>query len=164
MGINERQRTDLPFSAVDAVDDKSGNNCGFMAANARNLTSLLGVITQTSPGSIQSLSGAPLGFPGGAVPVNFTIFGKLGSSQASGQINIGLDTTTNYFLTTSVSSGSGGGIGYLIPRETAQLFTAMANLPVGRQHTLTAYYTETATSTGGGPWYVEIDFYTPSPA
>lgn len=171
MGINERQRSDLPYEALDMVSDKKGTNVSFMSDNTRNLTSLLGVITQTSPGVLQSLSGSgafpntsPLQLPGGAVPVAFIIQGKAGAATALATISIGLDTTSTYFLQTSVSAVAGGGIGQLIPRETAQLYTALAAMPVGQAHTVTGFYAEAGTSGSGGPWFVEIDFYTTNPA
>lgn len=170
MGMTERQRTDLPFEAADVVSDRKQNSVTFYSDNTRNLTSLLGVITQTSPGVLQSLSGSgtvsntsPLQLPPYAVPVQFIIQGKLGAATANATIQIGLDTTTNYFLQTSVSNVGGGGSGQLIPRETAQLYTALAALPSGQAHTVTGFYAEAGTSGSGGPWYVEIDFYVASP-
>ena len=150
--------------AAAFIDDKTGNRSLHMVANARIVTSLIGVMSQTSPTLVGLGGDTVMTLPPKAVPIALTIFGKAGAATANATIQIGLDTTTNYFLSTSVSNVGGGGVGYLIPRETAQLFTALANLPIGQAHAVTGNYAEAGTSGSGGPWYVEIDYYLPNPA
>lgn len=146
------------------IDDKTGNRSLHMQSNSRVLTTLIGVITQTSPGVITSMSGdASLSLPGGAMPASIGFYGVKNAGTTSGTISVGIDTTSTYFLNGSNVANAPTGLGQQNPAGS-NLFTALALLPVGSSHILTANYTETATSGSGGPWYVQIDYYIPIPA
>ena len=98
------------------------------------------------------------------MPTALRYFGTNNANASSGTLTIGIDTTTNYFLNGQNVANAPTGKGQQVPQAATNLFLALAGLPVGQSHKITGYYAETATSTFGGPWYVEIDYYKPSPA
>lgn len=146
------------------VDDRSGNNSLHMQSNSRVLTTWIGKITQTSPGVLQGMGGDTTAtLPSGAVPVNFNFYSPLQASTGA-TITVGLDTTSTFFLNASSVATLALGKGQQSPVSVTNLFAALAGLPVGTAHTLTGFYSETATSGSGGPFFIEIDYYVPSPA
>lgn len=147
------------------VDDKSGNNSLHMQANSRVLTTLIGVLSQTSPGVLIGTGGdTSMTLPPGAVPVDISIFGQKNAGTTSGSIVLGIDTTSNYFLASYNVANAPTGLGQQSPSTVANMFLALAGLPAGFSHQVTGSYSETATSGSGGPWFVMIDYYKPSPA
>ncbi len=144
-------------------DDRTGNRSLHMAANARIKTTLIGQITQTSPGVITGLGGdTTLSLPGGAVPIGVRYFSGVPASTGA-TITVGIDTTSTYFLNAqSVATLALNGQQVRAGATTPGV--ALANLPVGAGHNVTGFFAQTATSPGGGPWFVEIDYYLPSPA
>lgn len=146
------------------VDDRFGANLMHMQANSRVLTTLIGVISQTSPGVITGLGGdTTMSLPGGAVPINLSYYG-LTQASTGATISVGLDTTSGYFLNSQQVNSLLNGKNVQNPQNVLNLFTALAALPVGQAHAVTGFYSETATSGSGGPWYVQIDYYRPLPA
>lgn len=143
------------------VDDQSGNNSLHMQANARQLTTIQGRVTQTSPGVIVGTGGnTQMSMPGGAVPCGIRFYANTGANTAA-TITVGIDTTSTYFLNGAALSTPG----QHIPTTNAlNLFAALAGLPVGQSHVVSAFYAETATSATGTITWVEIDYYVPSPA
>lgn len=151
--------------AFAVIDDKSGSRGLHLQPNARINTTFHGVITETSPGVLAGIGpDTGTGLPGGAIPVALRFFGALNSNTTSGTLSIGIDTTSTYFLNAANVANAPTGKGQQTPQGATNLFTALALLPVGSFHLLTAIYAETATSTFGGPWYVDIDYYVPIPA
>lgn len=147
------------------VDDQSATNLLHMQGNSRVLTTLIGVISQTSPGSIIGTAGdTRMLLPGGAVPVNLTYFGSKNAGTTSGSIIVGLDTTSNYFLASQNVANQTTGQGSQGPTAVTGLFVALAGIPAGTSHVVTGAYSESATSGSGGPWYVQLDYYLPNPA
>lgn len=145
------------------VDDKTGNRSLHMQANSRVLTTLIGVITQTSPGVIQSLAGdTSLSLPAGSVPVNLSFYGAKNAGTTSGTISVGIDTTSTYFLNAANVANAPTGLGQQTPAGS-NLFLALALAAPNGAHVLTGSYAESATSGSGGPWYIEIDYYLPVP-
>ncbi len=147
------------------IDDRSGNRALHAQPNARNLTTWHGVISQTSPGVIVGLGGdTGANLPGGAIPVALRYFGLKNAGVTSGTLTVGIDTTSTYFLNAQNVANQPTGQGQQEPVGVTNLFLALAQLPLGLNHNVTATYAESGTSGSGGPWYVAIDYYVPSPA
>lgn len=156
MGIELKQGSAQPTPTAAFDDDKSGASILHMAANAKVKTTLIGQITQTSPGVIVGLGGdSALAMPGGATPAGIRFYTNTGANTAA-TITIGIDTTSTYFLNgQSVSTP-----GEHFPTTAAlNLFAPLATVPLGTAHALTGYYSETATSGTGTIVSVEIDYY-----
>lgn len=161
MAENIIQRTDLPVAASTIKDDRTGTTVALFPANADVTTTWHGVITQTSPGVLTGIAGDTSNFiPGGAIPSRFRIYNPLVASTGA-TITVGIDTTSTYFLNAFAVSTLAAGQGQLIPQTVANLFVALANMPVGQAHQVTGFYAQTATAVGGGPFFVEIDYYLP---
>lgn len=151
--------------AFAVIDDKTGSRGIHVQPDARNFTTVYGVITETSPGVITGIGADPvMKLPGGAIPVAMRYWGLKNSNTTSGTISVGIDTTAAYFLSSQNVADLPTGQGVQQPRAVLNLFSALALLPVGSSHLITGAYAETATSTFGGPWYVAIDYYVPIPA
>ena len=145
------------------IDDRSGNRSLHMQPNSRVKTTLIGVITQTSPGVITGLGGdTNMSLPGGAIPMALRYFSGVPASTGA-TITVGIDTTSTYFLNAQ-SVATLALNGQQVPQGATSLGLALANLPIGQAHNVTGFFAQTATSPGGGPWFVEIDYYLPSPA
>ena len=156
MGIELKQGTSQPTRTAAFDDDVSQASVLHMAANAKVKTTLIGQITQTSPGVITGVGGdTALSLPGGAVPAGIRYNVSKGANTAA-TITIGIDTTSAYFL-----SGAAVNLpGMLYPTTAAlNLFAALAAVPLAMAHSLTGYYAETATSATGTVVSVEIDYY-----
>lgn len=164
MGQELKQGSGGSVPSAAFVDDQSGNNSLHMAANSRVYTTLIGQISQTSPGVITGMGGnASMTLPRGAMPVGLTYYG-LTQASTGGSITIGIDTTSTYFLNGQNVGSLATGKGLQNPVSVTNLFLALALSPVGSSHLVTGYYSETATSGSGGPWYVAIDYIVPDPA
>jgi hypothetical protein len=158
MAIELKQGSKEPTASAAFDDDKSGSSVLHMAANAKIKTSLIGIITQTSPGVIVGLGGdTALSIPGGATPIGLRYFGAIPASTGA-SITIGIDTTSNYFLN-GQSVATLALSGQQLPQLALNLGVPLALLPSGQAHPLTGYFSQTATSPGGGPWFVEIDYF-----
>lgn len=164
MAIEIKQDTTQVTGSLDLVDDKSGANVMHFAANARSMTTLIGKITQTSPGVITGMGGdTALSLPGGSIPVSIQVYSAVPASTGA-TITVGIDTTTTYFLN-ALSVATLALNGQQVPAATASnLFTQLATLPIGQSHSVNGFYAQTATAPGGGPWFVMIDYYLPIPA
>ena len=165
MGVELRQGTGEGTETASFLADQKQARVMHLAANARVKTTLMGVITQTSPGVITGLGGdTAMSLPSGAIPTGVRYFGKLPASTGA-TITVGYDTTTNNILS-AASVATLALAGVQVPNAPAlALFAALPVLPAGQSHPVTGFYAETATaSAGGGPWYVEIDYYLPNPA
>ena len=148
------------------IDDKTGNRSLLMAANSRVKTTLMFKLSQTSPGVLVG-SGADtrVALPGGAIPVALRYFGLINDAVTSGAVTIGLDnTTSNYFLSSQNVANLPTGQGQQTPTGATNLFLALPPMPEGVLHDIVGHYSVTGTSTSGGPWYFELDYYLPSPA
>jgi len=165
MAINEIQDASGPVAAAAFVDDDSGARVQHMAANSRNLTTLMLRITRTSPGVVSGLGGDnAVTIPGGAIPTGIRLFSALeGSTGAT--VSLGLDNvTSNHFLSGYSVATLAAGRGQLTPNGATNLHVALPLMALGQAHTIVGRYAETATSPGGGPFYFEIDYYLPDPA
>lgn len=156
MAIELKQGGSQPTATAAFDDDKSGASVLHMAANAKVKTTLIGVITQTSPGVITGLGGDPiLNIPGGATPAGIRFYSSIGANTGA-TITVGIDTTSAYFLNGQSVSTPGE---HLPTTAALNLFAALALLPLGSAHVITGYYSETATTNNGALNYVEIDYY-----
>ena len=164
MGIEIRQETNQASESAGLVSDQKQARVMHLAANARIKTTLMGVITQTSPGVMTGLGGdTSLSLPGGAIPTAIRYYGLVQASTGA-TITVGYDTTTNNILN-AVSVATLALAGVQTPNAPGlSLFQPLPVLPVGQAHPVTGFYSQTATAPGGGPWYVEIDYYLPNPA
>ena len=157
MGIELKQGSGQPTFTAAFDDDKSGASILHMAANAKVKTTLLGVITQTSPGVLTGLGGdTQLSMPGGAIPLAVRYFSGVPASTGA-TITLGIDTTNNYLLN-GQSVATLALNGQQVPAAALNLGVALALLPLGIAHNVTGFFGQTSTSPGGGPWYVEIDY------
>lgn len=165
MGVEIRQETNEPSPAASLVEDTKQARIAHLQANSRIKTTLIGKITQTSPGVISGLGGdTTMSLPGGAIPTDLRFFGQVGASTALATISVGIDTTSTYFLNAVTVSGAANGTGQFTPNGATNLYTQLALLSSGLAHAVTGFYTEAGTSGSGGPFYVEIDYYKPIPA
>lgn len=166
MTVEIHQGPDNVNSDASLRDSKTGARLLHLAANSRVPTTLSFKIDQTSPGTLQGLGGeTAVTIPGGAMLVALRIWGKLNSNTTSGTLTIGLDNiTSNHFLSAYNVADAPTGLGQAIPRAVTNLWSALPTMPVGQAHTIVGHYAETATSTFGGPWYVDIDYILPTPA
>ncbi len=165
MGIEKRQETNQPVESMGYVADQKQARVAHFAANARIKTTLMGVITQTSPGVMSGLGGdTSLSLPGGAIPTAVRYYGGSVPASTGATITVGYDTTNNNILN-AVSVATLALAGVQVPNApTLPLFVPLPTLPAGQAHPVTGFYSQTATAPGGGPWYVEIDYYLPIPA
>lgn len=164
MGIEITQSSRQATPSASLIDDKTGGNTLHLAANSRVKTTLIGQITQTSPGVMTGLGGdTSLSLPGGAVPTTIRVFSNVPASTGA-TITVGIDTTSTYFLN-ALSVATLAASGQQLPTGISSgLYTALAAVPIGSAHAVTGFYSQTATAPGGGPWFVEIDYYLPQPA
>lgn len=158
MGVEIKQTNSPQIGgSLTTVEDNSGATTGYSDRYSQAAAVLRFQITRTTFGN--AIQGY---LPAGAVPTRLNYYGANTSNAAStANIVIGVDTTTNYFLTATNVQVAVSGLGQQTPQSpnAAQfLWTALAT---GVDHPVTASYAENATSTAGGPWSVELWFDVP---
>lgn len=165
MGIELKQGSTQPTATASFQDDASGARIAHLGANTRIPSHLQFKIDQTSPGALQGLGGdTQVTIPGGAIPIKLSIWGKLNSNTTTGTISLGLDNiTSNHFLSSYNVADVPTGQGQQLPRAALNFFAALPLMPVGQAHTIVGRYSESATSTFGGPWFVDLEYYLPEP-
>lgn len=154
MGIEIKQTSGpLVGAGLRLAEDVSSNTVLYVDRWSVSPPVLRFTINRTDP------PGTVKGFlPGGATPAQIRYFGPTTSNSATtSSLSIGIDTTSNYFLTATDVKGPTG-LGYQTPVPPSIMATIFVPLP-SNDHPVLAGYAESATSTGGGPWSVEIDYY-----
>lgn len=159
MGIEIRQGNGPNRgSTVHLAEDKSGNTVGYGDQYSQMRSVLRFNVTRTTFGN------AVMGYlPPGAIPMGLRYLGTATSnSSTTATIVVGLDTTTNFLLVaTAVQIAlTGGGIQNPTAAQMGVPFPLGTALPLN-EHPVTASYAEGATSTTGGPWAFEVDFWLP---
>ena len=155
MGAEIKQgSTSVIGQNITIQDDKSGNT--MLYADQYNIAGsiLRFQITRTTFGN------AIVGYlPANAIPTRLNYYGA-GTSNAASTANIivGVDTTTNYFLTATNVQAAVTGLGQQTPQSPNAVQNLWQALAAGVDHPVTASYAENATSTTGGPWSFELHF------
>lgn len=148
------------------VDDQSGARIMHAAANSRVLTSLMFSLSRTAPGAPTGLGGdTSVTLPGGAIPVALRMWGAANDSTTGATVSVGLDNvTSNHFLSSYNVANAPTGSGQQVPQAVTNLFAALPLMPRGQSHNIIGRYAVAGTSSSGGPWYFELDYYLPNPA
>lgn len=162
MGIEIKQGA--AGAALTLSGDRSGNTAMYVDDQGGTTTSGT-KITSELYFQVQRVQppGTFMGnLPPGAVPVQVQYFSPTTTNSGStSNIVIGVDTTTNYFLSATDVKASTG-LGWQTPIPPSVLNTMFVQLATtGLGHPVTAGYAETGTSTSGGPWSCSISYYVP---
>lgn len=139
------------------VDDQTANTVGYMDGTSRMAVKKVGSITRTTTTDTTLFT-----IPGNAVPTKLNIFGSAASNAGTtATINVGLNSTSAYFLSGFDVKTTTSGAGQVLPNAATNLQASVGST-VSPQVPVTGKYAETGTaSTSGGPWYVELEYYVP---
>lgn len=158
MGVEIKQ-TNSPVigNSITLQEDASGATAGYADRYSILGSMLRFQVTRTTFGN------AVVGYlPAGAIPTRLNYYGANTSNAAStANIVVGVDTTTNYFLTATNVQVAVTGLGQQTPQSPNAAQFLWQALAAGVDHPVTASYAESATSTAGGPWSFEIHFDLP---
>lgn len=151
MSIEIQQHDD---GSMRLVDDQTANTVAYIDGTSRTLVKKIGQITRTTTSDTDLFT-----LPANAVPTSLRIFsGTASNAGTTATINVGLGSTSGYFLSGFDVKTSTSGAGQVVPNAAAELFTGIGADALS----VTGKYAETGTaSTTGGPWNVEIEYYLP---
>lgn len=154
MSIEYQQHGD---GSTRLVDDQTANTVGYMDGTSRVLVKKIGTISRTTTTDTTLFN-----IPGNAVPTKLSLFGSAASNAGTtATINVGLNSTSNQFLSGFDVKTSTTGAGQVLPNGATNLQASVGST-VSPQVPVTGKYAETGTaSTSGGPWYVEMEYYVP---